>query len=330
MDEPLETAYWLALMSKDRLLPIPKIEQIFTEFGTVEPLWKEKPEFLFKTLGLSSNEVNKIMTFRETAKIGYYIRENEIIAKEGIRVIKYVDKEYPQALKNFGDYYISAPLVLLFKGSIECIGGGVAIVGTRQCSFYGHMMARKLARTIAKEGYKIISGLARGVDTEAHCGALEAGGGKTIAVLPWLDRVYPSENSKLVYDIIKRGGVLSEHYKPPRDHPSMHARAAFVIRNRIISGLSRCVILVESGLGGGTFRQATIAIKQKRKVFALKPRQDNKEAVEGFEEFVKMGATPIESAKPVLEYLKRLSMIKPKERRIDSFYENLQNKGALK
>jgi len=320
MGETPEIAYWLALMSKDKLLSIPKIEQIFNRFGTIEPLWKEKPEFLFKRLELSSNEIRKIMAFRESAKLENYVRLTEILTKEGIRVIKYVDKEYPQTLKDFGDYYISPPLAFLFKGSIEQIGEGVAIVGTRECSFYGHMMARKLARTIAKEGYLIFSGLARGVDTEAHCGALEATGGKTIAVLPWLDRIYPSENTKLARDIIKRGGLISEHYQPPRDHPSLQARAAFVIRNRVISGLSRCVILVESGLGGGTFRQATIAIKQRRKVFALKPRRDNKEALEGFEEFVKMGATPIESAKPVLKYLEHLSSNKSKERRIDSFY----------
>ena len=98
---------------------------------------------------------------------------------------------------------------------------------------------------------------------------------------------------KLASDISKNGAILSEYYEPPRVRPSLNARAAFVIRNRITSGLARCVILVESGKIGGTHRQVTIAIKQRRKVFALKPRRDNKEAIEGFEEFVKMGATPI-------------------------------------
>jgi predicted Rossmann fold nucleotide-binding protein DprA/Smf involved in DNA uptake len=114
---------------------------------------------------------------------------------------------------------------------------------------------------------------------------------------------------------------VSEYYSPPFEHSaSQQARAAFVIRNRITSGLTRCVILVESGSSEGTYRQAIIARDQGRKVFAVKPRRDNRVATEGFKKFIEMGATPIESAKPVLEYLKQYSS-KVKEKRIDSFYQ---------
>ena len=168
-----------------------------------------------------------------------------------------------------------------------------------------------LPRTIAKAGYVIYSGLARGIDTEAHCGALEAKNGKTVAVLPWLseENFYPEENIPLALDIARNGAVLSEYYDPPRSYPcAPNARAAFVIRNRITSGLARCIILVESGSTGGTYRQATIARDQGRKMFAVKPKSDNKVALEGFKQFMAMGATPIESAKPVLQYLKDLKV----------------------
>jgi DNA processing protein len=245
----------------------------------------------------------------------------EKLKEQKIAIIRYVDPEYPPILKDFGEYHIRPPLVLLVKGSLANLGDGVAIVGTRECSFYGHSMARKLAKTIATAGYFVASGLARGVDTEAHCGALEAPSGKTVAVLPWLDKIYPEENVKLAQDITKKGALISEYYSPPFEHSSTQARAAFVIRNRITSGLSRCIILIESGMSGGTYRQAIIAKEQGRKIFALKPKRENKDALEGFNKFIEMGATSIESAKPVLDYLKQYQSTKVKEKRIDSFYQ---------
>jgi predicted Rossmann fold nucleotide-binding protein DprA/Smf involved in DNA uptake len=95
-----------------------------------------------------------------------------------------------------------------------------------------------------------------------------------------------------------------------------------VLRNRITSGLSRCVILIDSGESEGTYRQAIIAQKQGRKIFALKPRRENKEALKGFNKFIEMGATSIESTKPVLNYLKRFKSTTLKEKRIDSFYQH--------
>lgn len=305
-------------MDRVGLLPNIKIESLFRKLESIEYLW-ELPFNGLSNLGLNDKEIAKIVNFRKSAKLERYSNLQKILSKEKIRVCRYIDEDYPLILKNFADYNVEPPLGLFIKGSIDRIGEGVAIVGTRNCSFYGHSMARKMAREIAGKGHIVISGLARGVDTEAHCGALEASQGKTIAILPWMSRVYPSENENLARDIMEKGAIVSEHYWPPREGSSQLARVAFVLRNRIISGLSRCVILVESSEGGGTFRQATIAIQQGRKVFALKPRQKNKEAIKGFEMFVKMGATPIVSAKPVLEYLKSSPSTKTKEKRLDSF-----------
>jgi DNA processing protein len=319
MSEITDIPYWLALVPKGTL-PAPVLEKIFLKYNSLEPIWKETPDILRK-LDINDYEIRRIMEYRATIKMDYYFNLSATLAKKGIKIIRYVDKEYPLILKDFGNYHVKPPLVLLVKGSMTDIEEGVAIVGTRECSFHGHTMARTLARTIAKAGYVVFSGLARGVDTEAHCGALEAPRGKTVAVLPWLSEndFYPEENIKLAADITKKGAVLSEYYDPPRAHPSLNARAAFVIRNRIISGLARCIILVESGKTGGTYRQASIAKDQGRKMFAVKPKNENKEACEGFQQFVEMGATPIESAKPVLKYLKEASSSNLKEKRIDSF-----------
>jgi DNA processing protein len=318
LSELLENAYWLSLVTKDRLITIPRIERVFKQYNSLAPLWNESVDFL-RDLGLSDGEIRKFLQFRLSFKAEDFTRLAEKLKHENIAVVRYVDPTYPKLLKDFGDYYIKPPILLLVKGSLEKLSNGVAIVGTRECSFYGHMMARRLARSIAKEGYFIVSGLARGVDTEAHCGALEASAGRTIAVLPWLDRIYPEENIKLSRDIERRGAIISEYYSPPFESSSNQAKAAFVIRNRITSGLCRCVILIESGMSGGTYRQATIAKEQGRKVFALKPRKENKEAFEGFKKFVEMGATPIESAKPVIEFMKQYPSAKGKEKKIDSF-----------
>lgn len=320
MNSPLENIYWLALMDRIGLLPNIKIEGLLRKGESIECLW-DLPSDGLSDLGLNDKEIAKVVNFRKSVKLERYSILQKILSKEEIRICRYNDEDYPLILKNFADYNVEPPLGLFIKGSIGQIGEGVAIVGTRNCSFYGHSMARKMAKEIAGKGHVIISGLARGVDTEAHCGALEASQGKTIAILPWMSRIYPKENVNLARDIIEKGAIVSEHYWPPREGPSKLAKVAFVLRNRIISGLSRCVILIESAEGGGTFRQATIAIQQGRKVFALKPRQKNKEANKGFEMFVKMGATPIVSAKPVLEYLRFSLSTKTEEKRID-FYRS--------
>ena len=269
--------YWLALMDRFDIVPNSKIEQAYNKFNSIIPLWQEEFDFL-RNLGLSNIEAAKFVHFRNSVGLEKYRMLSDALVKQGIRVCRYVDAEYPQHLKDFGAYHIQPPLGLFIKGSMDRISEGVAVVGTRACSFYGHSMARKIARTVANNGYTVISGLARGVDTEAHCGALEASSGKTIAVLPWMDRIYPEENINLAKDIAERGCLVSEHYWPPRERSSQLARAAFVIGNKKISGLSRCVVLIETGRESGTVRQDNIPLKQGCRVLAPPPKQGNKEA----------------------------------------------------
>jgi len=157
----------------------------------------------------------------------------------------------------------------------------------------------EISGIIAENGYKIVSGLARGTDTEAHCGALDVDG-KTIAILAGhIDEVYPKENLKLVSDIVKSGAVFSEISTFEKTH-----KARFIERNRLTSGISECLIVIESNGNGGTLQQINLAVKQGRKVFAMEPLKTDTQATEGFKKFIKLGATPFDSPDVILEFLK--------------------------
>lgn len=316
-----DIVYWLALQERHWLIPTTKVEHAFNQFGSLEQLWKADAFYLYN-LGLSETSVSSFLKYRNSVRFENYERLIGVLERNKVRLFRYVDKSYPTALKDLGKSSNGPPLVLFHEGSLSDFSDCVAIVGTRECSHYGHVMARKLGKAIAKSGYTVVSGLARGVDTEAHCGALEAVRGKTIAVLAWMDPIYPSENVELAKDIMARGALLSERYFKPDSKFAKLTPGKFVERNRITSGLSRCVIAVESGKEGGTIHQVRIALSQERKVFAVKPKSGNKHATEGYKTFLDMGATPISSAKPVLDFLEESSTQKTlNDQRIDSFYQ---------
>lgn len=266
-------------------------------------MWKGDHAYL-SHLGLNDITIKNFISYRNKIDFKKYKTKLDSILKNNYKLIKYVDKEYPKQLKDLpGGAHSGSPLVLIHKGSEMNFANNVAIVGTRECSHYGHMMARRIARGIAKKGYTIVSGLARGVDTEAHCGALEVNQGKTIAVLAWMRPIYPRENVELAKDIERNGALISENYLKVTTGGSRMGRAQFVDRNRITSGISRCLIVIEAGSTSGTLHQVRLSQNQGRKVFALKPKPGNKKANEGFKEFLKMGATPISSIKPVINFL---------------------------
>lgn len=325
MNTAADLIYWLALSDKKWVISPTKIEKIYNEHHSIEPLWNAEPDYLRK-LGMNDSAIPGFLKYRNSiihnADFQRIINSGE---KEGIKTIRFVDAEYPQLLKNAADNTHTLqepPLVLFHKGTLLNFDNCVGIVGSRECSHYGHMMARRLGRAVAKLGYTVVSGLARGVDTEAHCGALEVPRGKTISVLAWMNYIYPSENAELSKDIAARGALLSERYVPGLKF-SKTAPGNFVERNRIISGISRCIIAVESGPEGGTVHQVKIAKAQGRKVFAVKPRRKNKRAMEGFKLFMELDATPIDSIKPVREFLQKQSPVdNSKEKKIDAFYQN--------
>jgi DNA processing protein len=186
-------------------------------------------------------------------------------------------------------------------------------------------MARKIAKSLAENGFTVVSGLARGIDEWAHCGALEVSRGKTIAVLAWIDPIYPDEHRELASDLQKRGAILSENFRQPLDRSTP---ARFVQRNRITSGISKCVIAIESDEEGGTVHQVRIALSQKRKVLALQPK-GNERAKRGFKVFTDLGATAVRSTNDILNVLRKEVSPATDNSRLDSYYQHSLDRGTL-
>jgi DNA processing protein len=189
--------------------------------------------------------------------------EIERVQSSGGDVLILDDGIYPALLREIFD----PPITLYVKGNWkECLDNPcVAVVGSRKCSTYGQNAATMLARDLAKRGVTIVSGLARGIDAAAHRGALE-GGGRTVAVMgTGLDQIYPRDHNKLVDDILARGGAVVSEF--PLATPP--APQNFPYRNRVISGLSLGVLLVEAAENSGSLITARLAMEQNREVWAV-------------------------------------------------------------
>ncbi|CAK9028404.1 Protein Smf [Durusdinium trenchii] len=206
--------------------------------------------------------------------------------------------EYPEPLRQIPD----PPTVLYVHGTIEPADGvAVGIVGSRHCTAYGRRQAHRLAAGLARAGVTVVSGLARGIDAAAHQGALEAEG-RTLAVLATgLFKMYPPEHVDLATSIRDRGAVVTES---PLDRGPLPG--LFPQRNRIISGLSRGVIIVEAGRRSGALHTARHAMEQGREVFAVPGRIDSR-ASEGCHDLLRDGATLVRGVDDVLEALGPLS-----------------------
>ncbi|MCU1320920.1 MAG: protecting protein DprA [Acidobacteriaceae bacterium] len=208
--------------------------------------------------------------------------EMKRVSEAGGLVLAYEDEAYPERLREIYD----PPAVLWIRGSIEVLSKpGIAVVGTRQPSPYGAGMAELLSRDLAHRGVAIFSGMARGVDTAAHKGAIDAGG-KTVAV--WgtgIDVVYPKENKKLAESIVASGGTIVSEY-PLGTFP---APQNFPVRNRILSGMSVGVLVIEAGEYSGTRITARCAMEQNRDVYAVPGNVTNKNAW-GPNTLIKQGA----------------------------------------
>ena len=307
-----ELIYWLALQDKSNLLPTEKAVRIFRQFGSMKALW-EISNLYHRRFEMDDYKIRNLSKYVQRVDFSDLGRMLRTLRANDYRIIRYVDKEYPRMLKDAKN----PPLFILHKGSLLNFDHCVAVAGTRNASSYGLTMARKIGKFLASNGYTVVSGLARGIDEWAHCGALEASGGRTIAVLAWMDPIYPSEHSKLANDIIRRGALISERFMNPQDRS---APSKFVQRNHITSGISECVIAIESGEEGGTVHQVGIALEQGKKVFALKPKTTDDGAKKGFKSFVEMGAIPIEYSRGFKQRLQR-DLPPIRERKLDSFSE---------
>ena len=211
-----------------------------------------------------------------------------------VRIHDAIDTEYPLHLKEMYD----PPIGLYWLGDYKIDRPCVAIVGTRQASMYGLRVARKLGADLAALGFCVVSGMARGIDSAAHLGALD-NGGPTLAVLgSGLDIIYPPENKELYQRIQKQGAELSEFPFGRRAD-----RHTFPMRNRLVAGLCDAVIVVETGLVGGSMITARFAAEQGRSLMAVPGRIDQAQA-SGCLELIRDGATMVCSVDDVLEELR--------------------------
>lgn len=201
------------------------------------------------------------------------------------KILKYQDSKYPDKLKNI----YASPKKLYILGNIDLLNcKSIAIIGCRNCTRDGAINAYKFGYKLAKKGVCIISGLARGIDAYSHIGAIKARG-KTIAVLgSGLDVIYPRENIQIYFEILKNNGLVLSEYplgaKPEKHH--------FPERNRIISGLSDGVLVVEAKEKSGTLITVDFALDQGKDIYAV-PGSINSENSYGTNNLIKEGATPV-------------------------------------
>ncbi|HEX7557309.1 MAG TPA: DNA-processing protein DprA [Leptolinea sp.] len=216
------------------------------------------------------------------------------LQKAGIKVLTWDDEAYPRRLKEIDQ----PPPVLYVLGDLTIQDEwAAAIVGTRRMTGYGRQVTEELAELLANHGVTVVSGLARGVDACAHQTSLKFGG-RTIAVLgSGVDRIYPPENRKLAEEIAKSGAVISDY--PPGTPPESNN---FPPRNRIISGLSHAVVVIEAGVTSGALITSTFAAEQGRDVFAL-PGSIYANQSKGTNKLIQQGARPLIDVKDVLDSL---------------------------
>ncbi|MDB5308607.1 MAG: hypothetical protein JWO38_2809 [Gemmataceae bacterium] len=234
-----------------------------------------------------------------TVDIGPELR---LLEQHGVRPIPLGFAGYPPPLAGV----VSPPPLLYFRGGwTDADATAVAIVGSRACTAYGKRLAEQLARGLARAGVTVVSGLARGIDGAAHRAALDAGGRTIAALAGGLSEIYPPEHADLATEVAGRGALVTETPMTVPPQPGM-----FPARNRIISGLSRAVIVVEANARSGALITARHALEQGREVFAV-PGNVDSPASAGCLELIRNGARLVRSADDVLDDLKGIAASEP-------------------
>jgi DNA processing protein len=286
-----------ALIAFNRVQGIGSVtaQQLMASLGSLAAVFEASEETLRQIPGIG---VERAALLTQDLRRVSAEEELERAAKTGVTILTWDEEGYPTLLKEIAD----PPLVLYVAGEVATLDSpGIAIVGTRHPTMYGRETARRFAFQLAGAGYTIVSGLAEGVDTEAHAGALKAKG-KTVAVLGGaLDCLYPKSNTALAREIASGGGAVISEY-PFGRQPD---RQTFPMRNRIVSGLSRGVLVVEAPVNSGTLITAGQGMEQNRSVMAIPGRVDSA-ASRGCHALLKQGARLVTSPEEVIEEVQDL------------------------
>ena len=279
--------YWIAL----NMITTPRRFRLLLEhFPSPKEAW-EAPLAELKTIPGLEHSAEELAARRAGLEPDL---ERELVGIErlGLTVITLADEGYPRPLRGLP---VPPPVLYLLGDYREQDELAIALVGTRRCTPYGRMVAEQLARGLGELGMTVVSGLALGIDTAAHRGAL-ASKGRTLAVLgSGFENLYPQANIRLMREIAASGGVLSEF--PLRTQPE---RWNFPRRNRIISGLSRGVVVVEAPERSGALITARLALEQGREVFAV-PGRITDETSRGANRLLREGAILVESVEDIIE-----------------------------
>lgn len=281
---------WLKLIRADGVGPT-TFGKLLKHFGPVDRALGASVSELTKVDGIGFKSAEQIAATRDKFDAA---REVERAEKLGVWIINLADERYPALLKRIYD----PPPVLYIKGSLSSADNlSIAIVGSRRCSLYGQEQASRFAHLLSSAGFTVCSGMARGIDTFAHQGAL-AGSGRTIAVQGCgLGNVFPPENKRLFELIAESGACISElplGYEPLSEN--------FPPRNRIIAGLSLGTIVIEAGLKSGALITAEAALENGREVMAV-PGKIDSPLSRGSNRLLKQGAKLVESVEDVAEAL---------------------------
>ena len=280
--------YWLALHLTPGVGSI-LIKRLLDRFKTPEAVFRAPLKELLRIEGLGERVAGEIQKGPSEKVVK---RELSRLEKTGGKFVTLKDDDYPKRLKDIYD----PPALLYLRGELRRKDElAVAVVGSRKTSAYGREVTERIGRDLARHGVTVVSGMARGIDSVAHQGALQ-GGGRTIAVLGCgVDMIYPSENRNLFHQIIEQGAVLSEF---PMGSPPEAGH--FPRRNRIISGLSIGVVIVQASAESGSLITAGYALEQGREIFAV-PGNIGAEGSRGTNRLIKEGAKLVESSEDILE-----------------------------
>lgn len=282
--------YWIWLSRLEGLSPKTLME-LLERYKTPKELWNKTKEELMLD-GIKEKQADEIVNPKYRHNLDKYL---EYMNNNNIELINIYDKDYPDRLKVIYD----PPVVLYVKGNKKILKEkGISIVGCRLCTKYGEKIAKKLSYNLSLNNINIISGLAKGIDSFAHRGTLMAHG-RTLAVVGCgLDRVYPQENKELFDEIISNGGAVISEYiigtKPLAQN--------FPRRNRIISGLSEGVVVIEAREKSGTLITVDFALEQGKNIYAVPGNIDSPNSY-GTNELIKQGAKIITNLQDILEDL---------------------------